>query len=340
MFVFNGIQPKDRERPLVNDGVRVSQREQAWEHYEQGRVEPAQFSFATSQSYTPLDVHKYALRVLNVRHVEAIVAPYLAWAQLVYLLRHEKAYVNAVYGGSELFMFDGVDKVILDVNFKKSTFTFASKQAILRDLAVSAEQFLDIAIMAGFDNFPTFPAFLPHPSEPVFRHATEHVKSRGTAVNAIVMYPPPVGQPYLDTYARARTLIKFSLVLTAGDGHIGALPLVLPLPATVPVTKADVPADLGEVFSPRLPDEIYYQFFRGLVSPPLLTALATGYWVESPPLCGGPLEYQRFVRSLTEQSTSARCVALGLLSCILHPLWSKKQIVRPRHSVRRAARVG
>ena len=165
------------------------------------------------------------------------------------------------------------------------------------------------------------------------RSVIELIKQRGTGVASVLAFKdfPPVFQSnYVDTFARSRSMIKYSLVLVAQEGRVLPLPLVLPPQPSNPsgiVTAADIPADLGDIFSSRFPDEVYYEMFRGLVTPNLMNLLASGHIVERMPLCGGTPEYERFVKSLTEGPQSPRCVAVGLLSSVLHPVWAKKPVV-------------
>ncbi|GJN92125.1 hypothetical protein Rhopal_005155-T1 [Rhodotorula paludigena] len=337
VFVFNGINPLDRERPQPND-ERNWRRGQAWEHYEQGRVPQAQAEFGASSSILPQDVLRLVHRQFKQRHTEFIVAPYLAWAQLAYLERHERAYVHSIYGANELFMFDGLDRIILDINFKRQTISFASKGALLESMGLTPDQFLDLGVLAGFDGSPTFPAIDPRDFH--LRSVVDTIRQRGSGVNAVLAhhnFQPVYHTNYADTFARSRAMIKFSLVLAAHEGRVYPLPLVAPLPAPIGpnahhqpppqiFTSADVPVDLGDIFSSRFPDEVYYQVFRGLMGPQVIAPLATGHLYEPVPLCGGTPEYERYVKALTEPAQSPRCVSLALISNVLHPLWMKKPV--------------
>lgn len=330
VFVFSGIAPQEKERPVTADDPRNWRRTQGWEHYEQGRVPQAQTEFALSSPIIPADVLRVVHRLFKQRSVEFVVAPYLAWAQLVYLERHERAYVHSIWGSTELFMFDGIDRIILNLDFQASTISYASKHAIMADSGITPDQFLDSAILAGFDNSPNFPGI--DPREPIFfRFAVDLVKTRGNGVAALLPFKDhPQVFPYLDQFARARCMIKYSLVLVAQEGRVLPLPLVLPPPSpNAVVTAADVPADLAEIFSPHFPDEVYYQLFRALVAPTVINSLASGRVVENIPLCGGTPEYERYVKGLTEMAQSPRCIAIALVSSVLHPIWTKKAVVSP-----------
>ena len=127
-----------------------------------------------------------------------------------------------------------------------------------------------------------------------------------------------------------RAIIRYSLVLAADEGRVLPLPLALPVqPGTPALVAADVPADLHDVFSHRLPDELYFHMFRGLITPNVLAALTTGLWTEQAPLCGGESEeYRRFLKDIiTEHSQSPRCTAVALLATALGPFWQRKSVV-------------
>lgn len=139
---------------------------------------------------------------------------------------------------------------------------------------------------------------------------------------------------YPDLFIRARSAVRYALVLTAEEGRTTPLPLALAHENSM--TAADVPQDVHELFSHRLPDEVYFHICRGLVSPQLVGWLTSGILVESPPLDNGDSnEYRRFVQEVvTEGHTSPRCTALALISSVLIPThWPKKKVVRTLASV-------
>lgn len=162
---------------------------------------------------------------------------------------------------------------------------------------------------------------------------------------------------YIDQFCRTRTMVKFCLVLSAEEGRVLPLPLATPPPplvlgsaahiapngagaaaggapigstngATPILTAADVPVDLHEVFSHRLPDEVFLHLSRGLIGPQILSSLTSGHVIEPPPLDNGETEdYRRYVReTLTETSQSPRCVAVALAASVLNGFWSSRKI--------------
>lgn len=80
-------------------------------------------------------------------------------------------------------MFD-VDRVITSIDFGKHTFTMISKKDVLQDLYLSDDQFLDLCILAGFDQFMTFP---PMAAEAAFSFKGIHdlLRQHRTGFNAV-----------------------------------------------------------------------------------------------------------------------------------------------------------
>ncbi|KAG6843038.1 hypothetical protein H0H93_002469 [Arthromyces matolae] len=128
-------------------------------------------------------------------------------------------------------------------------------------------------------------------------------------------------------------MIKYSLVLSS-EGTVQPLLLALASPAHghpnhhMHPTASDIPQDLHEIFTNRLPDEVYFYLSRGLLSPQALVWLTTGQIVENPPLDNGETtEYKRFVKEvITDGQTSPRGTALALISTVCHSSWANKKV--------------
>lgn len=268
-----------------------------------------------------------------------------------------------MYGSEMLLMYDGVERVILSIDPEKKTFSFVSKAAVLSELKCSSDEFLDACILSGFEQCPTFPPLLDggQGSKVTPPAAVALVKQfRGGQAAVLAFGGGPRGSPYLDSFCRARSLIKFSLIL-AEDGK------VLPLPAAVtraqtkrgdarhtsggeqgsspsqpPVIRLgngvlaskggqavpEIPCDLQEIFFNRLPDDVYSHMARGLVGTQVYHALLSGQCVELEPLEGGALpEYQHFLRhTLLETPQSPRSVSLALAANQLSEFWKARRV--------------
>jgi len=93
-------------------------------------------------------------------------------------------------------------------------------------------------------------------------------------------------------------------------------------------TAGDIPSDLHEIFTHRLPDEIYFYLSRGLIGPQALVWLTSGQVIENPPLDNGETnEYRRFIKEVvTEGLTGPRATSLALVSSVAHNFWTKRAV--------------
>lgn len=307
--------------------------------------------------------------------------------------RHSKSYIHSIFGSTDTFLFDRVDKVILSLDLHGSstsatgaagggTFTYASKLEMMSILRCNEDEFLDMGLLLGFDHCPTFPplmdgtipnpypipsapgingsngAAISAPNLPNLRQALDTVRqyrSGFTACTAHAEHATCAKLGYVDTFCRARCMIKFCLVTSAEEGRVLPLSLSTPLPPSISgstsalngttppamssttgapiLTAGDVPVDLHEVFSHRLPDEVFLHLSRGLLGSTILNYLTSGVVVEPSPLDDGDTEeWRTFVRStITESPAAPRCVALALMASSLNGFWTSRKITAHYH---------
>lgn len=231
-----------------------------------------------------------------------------------------------------------MDKIITSLDLASATpsFSFTSKRGILSDLSVSEDQFLDIGLLVGFDHSPPFPPTMHEQALKATVDMVKYYKSGHAAVSAFAEHPAVKSIQYSDHYARTRSMIKYSLILT-WDGMVVPLPLAIPTPTSHGhpghhphhPTAADIPQDLHEIFTNRLPDEIYFYLSRGLLGPQALVWLTTGQIIENPPLDNGDTtEYRRFVKEvITDGQTGPRATALALISSVAHTFWTNRKVI-------------
>lgn len=256
---------------------------------------------------------------------------------MIYLQRHSKSYIHALFGPTDALLYPGVDKLItsLDLTSANPSFSFTSKRSVLSDLGVSEDQFLDIGILVGFDHSPPFPPTIHEQALKATVDMVKYYKSGHAAVSAFSEHPAVKSIGYADHYARTRSMIKYSLILSS-EGTVLPLPLAITTPPNHGhpghhphhPTAADIPSDLYEIFTNRLPDEIYFYLSRGLLGPQALVWLTTGQIVENPPLDNGETtEYKRFVKEvITDGQTGPRATALALISSVAHNFWSNRKV--------------
>ncbi|KAF8331669.1 XPG I-region protein [Cantharellus anzutake] len=335
VFVFPGLLPNKKQKPNPHGHAdSCKDRKDAWDCYEHGQTDQATKLFETRSNIVQWDLWRSVLRIFKQRNVDFIVAPYVAWAQLIYLQRHQKSYINAVFAASDALLYPALDKLItsLDLNSPNPSFTYVNKRSLLNETALSEEQFLDVGILSGFDHSQTFPPIIHEQSLRPVIEMVKYYRSGYSAVSAQSEHPGVRQTQYVDQFARTRSMVKFSLIMS-NDGVVQPLPLAMsPQPQGHPghhnTTAADIPQNLEDIFTHRLPDEVYFYLSRGLVSPQPLIWLTSGQVVENPPLDNGETtEFKRFVREvITEGATGPRATALALISSVLHQFWSTKRV--------------
>lgn len=204
----------------------------------------------------------------------------------------------------------------------------------MQDFSITEDQFLDIGILLGFGESPPFPPTVHEQALKATVDMVKYYKSGHAAVSALAEHPAVKSIQYTDHYARTRSMIKYSLIFSS-DGVVLPLPLAISAPPSHGPghhhhpTAGDIPSDLHEIFTNRLPDEIYFYLSRGLLGPQALVWLTSGQIVESPPLDNGETtEYKRFVKEvITDGQTGPRATALALISSVLHPSWLSKKVM-------------
>lgn len=223
-----------------------------------------------------------------------------------------------------------MDKLITSIDLSSSspTFTFTSKRAFLPELQLTDDQFLDTGILVGCEHSPSFP---PSSQEFTLKATVDMVKYYKTgnaAVSAFAEHPGVKMLGYHEHFARTRSMIKYSLILTS-EGSVQPLPVALNTSSSGPHHHAgDVPQDLHEIFTNRLPDEVFYYLSRGLLSPQPLVWLTSSTILEPPPLDNGETtEYRRFVKEVvTDGHTGPRATSVALISNVLNQFWHTRRI--------------
>ncbi|KAF9427802.1 hypothetical protein BGZ94_004125 [Podila epigama] len=304
LFVFSGLSLIRKDKPHVNDDNKIAKRTAAWEAINSSKTEMALSYWTSSYAVHQPDLIHLVIRILKEHNIDYLRAPYGVGPQLVYLERNPKQIIHAIYGGSELLMFD-VDRVIVSLDFVKQTVGFISKKAVLQDLHLTDDQFLDMCILSGFDHCPTFPP-LAEDGGFAFKNIHDLLRQHRTGFNAVVK------SSYVDIYCRTRCAMKFQPILT-DDGHIE------------PMNKEEAPSDIHEFIGYRLPDEVYYFLSRGVLSESTLNTLLWGHAAEYSPLCNGETEeYRKF---LTTELFKLKAQTVALATAHLHSFYHRKVAV-------------
>ncbi|KAK6363233.1 hypothetical protein TWF730_000676 [Orbilia blumenaviensis] len=311
-FVFSGIQFLRTDKASSTSEVAAKNRSVAWQLYDIGHATQAVEAFGDSGSLQPVEVYRFLRQILVDNDVEFQVAPYAAWAQLVYLERHPKQFIDAIFGPAEVFFYD-VDKVITGFSFSRGSFSCLNKKAIMQDLGgLNHEQFIDACILSGFDFCPTLP-ILEKQNSSLFKTCLDFLKTCRSATGIVNQYsesPAIKDSGYLDKYRRARLAIKHQPILT-DEGFIE------------PMNIEDAPGDMHEFMGNRLPEEVYFYLSRGVIGSSVLDMIVSGELHELPPLDAGENEsYRVFLEGLQ----TVRAQSLALLSQPLQHWWNSRKI--------------
>ncbi len=205
----------------------------------------------------------------------------------------------------------------------------------LQDLQLTEDQFLDTGILVGCEHSQPFPPTAHEYTLKATVDMVKYYKSGHQAVSAFADQPPVKAVQYLEHFARTRSMIKYSLILTT-EGAVQPLPLSIDTPPQTHSNNhhphhpsaSDVPSDLNEIFTFRLSDEVFFYISRGLIGPQPLVWLTSGQIVEPPPLDNGETtEYKRFVKEvITDGQTGPRATAIALVSNVSHSHWNTRRI--------------
>ncbi|KZT25182.1 PIN domain-like protein [Neolentinus lepideus HHB14362 ss-1] len=162
VFVFPGLLPNRRGRNHQlhqEQNAACRERQEAWAKYEAGQEDAATKLFEARSPLHQWDIWRMILRIFKHRNVEFVVAPYVSWAQLIYLQRHTKSYIHAIFGPTDTLLYPSVDKLItsLDLTSSNPSFTYVSKRNILTELGLTEDQFLDVGLLVGCEYSAPFP---------------------------------------------------------------------------------------------------------------------------------------------------------------------------------------
>ncbi|KAI1319362.1 hypothetical protein EDD11_004228 [Mortierella claussenii] len=311
LFVFPGLSLIRKDKPHVNDDIKIPKRNTAWDAVNAGKMELALSSWSGSYVVHQPDLMHLVIRILKEHSIDYIRAPYGAGAQLVYLERNPKQIIHAIYAGSDLLMFD-VDRVLTQIDFAKQTFQVISKKGVLQDMMLSDDQFLDLCILAGVDHCPTFP---PFSVEGAFAYKSVHeLQQHRTGFNAVKAYadsPQVVKSNYVDLFCRMRCAMRHHPILT-DEGVVE------------PMNLAQAPNDIHEFIGYRLPVEVYYYLSRGVITDATLNTLLCGFGAEFSPLCNGETkEYRAF---LAGDIIKMKAQTMALIKSQLHSFFHDRKV--------------
>ncbi|PGH19435.1 hypothetical protein AJ80_03936 [Polytolypa hystricis UAMH7299] len=322
VFIFNGLDFGKRELDFSRQSQNLRALEQAWDFYDQQQAEQVVDAFSSAGSTKPENLYKFLQRILYAEGVDFFVAPYGSIAQLAYLEKGPNRFIDAVFGTSDLFLFE-VDKVITKIDTDLHQFTWITKQVCQDDLGrLSNEQFVDFCLLLGSPYLRTFPPF-ENPSYPGkgvnIREAVALFNNSGrTALGLCTQFEDDRrvhDLQYADRFKRAYMTVKHHVIMDT-EGKVG------------PLDPENVSSDLHELIGQRLPEELYFYMSNGILGAQVPNWLTSGELVIALPL--GTEDTEVYRRLVGEQLMPIRTQSLCLLSNSLHRFYQTKAIsIRP-----------
>lgn len=241
----------------------------------------------------------------------------IRWTQLAYLEKAPRQFIDAVFGSSELFLYD-VDKIITKTESDPSQFSWVTKQTCQNDLGkMSNEQFIDFCLLLGSPYLRTFPLFEnSYPGKGLnFRDALQMFNTAGrnstSLCNQFEEDRRVHDLEYLDRYRRALMTVKHHVILDI-DGRVSLL------------DSENATSDMHELIGQRLPEELYFYMSKGILGAHIPSCLTSGEVLLSLPL--GAEDSEIYRRLVGELLTPIRTQSICLLSNSLHRFYQTKQI--------------
>lgn len=254
--------------------------------------------------------------------IDFIVSPSDPSHQLSYLFHNEV--IDCIYGSTDLLLTQ-IDKFILGMEFLSKDFRFVDKKKVLNELNLSESQLLEISVIAGCSaqpvTFPTLPPMPKHNPASQFQQMT-HFKY---VLDLMYQYKSFQNEPNLYSYVAAFNDDALISLYCKGIAAIKYMPVMnlhgevklyitemVQSRSTVSTFVNDVkdvneseeelrktsiglniPTEVHNVLSQRLPSEFYFYMSLGLMPSKVLEAIALNRLSVRPPLEGGLCEEYR-----------------------------------------------
>ncbi|KAM5473767.1 hypothetical protein MferCBS49748_000731 [Microsporum ferrugineum] len=318
VFVFDGL---DAGKPYPDFSAQAENTKalnQAWEYYDQQQADQVVDAFSGAGSTHPESLYRFLQRILQGEGINFIVAPYAASAQLAYLEKEPHRFIDAVFGPTELFLFD-VEKIITKMDTELRHFSWVTKSFCQEELGrLSNEQFTDLCLLLGSPFLPTFPPF----ETPAYTGKRVNIRDaigmfNSAGRNALTLcsqfeeHQRVHELDYTDRFKRAFMTVKHHVIMDA-DGKVG------------PLDPENASSDLHELIGQRLPEELYFYISKGILGSRIPNWLTSGELLLTLPL--GTEDTPVYRRLLTENLPPIRTQALCLLSNSLHRFYQTKVI--------------
>ncbi|KAG9961067.1 PIN domain-like protein, partial [Aureobasidium melanogenum] len=317
-FIFNGVTSNGQEERLQAATRATKSIANAWELYGASEPERAVAEFDTLSGTINVDnIYRFVQNILRKHDVDFLVAPHSACAQLASIAGTE--FCDAVAGSSDILMYE-IDQLITKLDFEQAQFSWVTRRECMEALgAPSTAMFVDACLLSGCSILPTLPQLendmTASPRTPKIRAAADLLKRSQANGNALCLQyqddPAMIALNYLDRYRKASLYIKHYVCIRP-NGKIES------------VDGASAPSDLNNIMGHRLPEEAFGYLSHGIISPEVLSWIASNEIIERPPLDGGEADAYR--RLVSDSLTPLRTSALSLLTYSFHRFYQHRPI--------------
>lgn len=237
--------------------------------------------------------------------------------QLAYLAQDPNPLVDAVFGPSELLLFD-IDKLITRIDIEPEQFFWITKQFCQDELGrLSNEQFFDFCLLLGSSFLPPFPPL----ENPAFAGKV-NIRDALTMFNSAGRNPLALFAQfdddrrvqelqYVDAYKRASMTLRHHVFMDV-DGKLCLM------------DPDHTSSDMHELIGQRLPEELHFYMSKGILGPEVPNFLTSGTIQVPLPLGFEDTEIYRQVAGDTVIPIKTQ--AIRLLSNSLHRFYQTKVI--------------
>ncbi|ADM11033.1 M2 dsRNA satellite propagation-like protein [Encephalitozoon intestinalis ATCC 50506] len=196
-----------------------------------------------------------ANKILEENGVVVITAPYSATAQCAYFMSAEAC--SYVFGKSDVLLFDGVDKIILDMSdgSGKPCLDVFHKSRFLEFFNLSPKMFAALGLLLGCDFCPTMPKCATDFS---FNAVFSLIKESDDLLKMIKnTCDEGSGKKYTDQFLRGLMLVTY-------------LPVMKILGCVQPYSEDHVPRNLEKLVGAKLAPGFYESLFMNRISRDIL----------------------------------------------------------------------
>ncbi|QPG72861.1 hypothetical protein FOA43_000163 [Brettanomyces nanus] len=340
IFVFSGLRTAIQYSYL--EQAEILSRERTFRHVWDDKVNKEYFNESFRDPDSPLTMRPVMdqfMELLDSKNVEYIVSPFSAWAQLQYMLNEHL--INCIFGSTDGLLVEGVDRIILSIEFESKQFKYLDKSNIFSKLNLSPKQFKDISMCIGNGFQPFTLNIFPHiPSQSTFTALHHFVLNGGSIYNTLLGLTDD-GRSF-EIYMKGCSALRFMPVLKLNGRveprQINSDASCLSVPSSgIPnssgtdsssikgTSSEKVPEDMHEFIGQRLPDELFFYQSIGLTTFDLCETLVHSNAVERlPPDMALTSLYRRLVTS--DNSLDIRGKTINLLANSLNRYYQFKKL--------------